>query len=208
MMAMPEPKSIEGAEILIWVLTGILGLVAASALWFLKRYFKEQDTETESVKKKLHAHEAKMEKMAERMEESSRKISGDITTFKSSALDFQQRIAINLQDLRSFSMDSQAVVNKELATLEKQTDKIETQMDRTYGKAIELEQKLDKSGRVIEVVTTQVESHNKTLRTFAEIVKIQKTGLDNLTKDYSTTKTRLSEELILIRSKKSGEDSE
>jgi chromosome segregation ATPase len=208
MMAMPEPKSIEGAEILIWVLTGILGLVAASALWFLKRYFKEQDSESEAIKKKLHAHETRMEKMADRMEESSRKISGDITTFKSSALDFQQKVAVSLQDLRTFSMDSQSVVNKELATLEKQTDKIETQMDRTYGKAIELEQKLDKSGRVIEVVTTQVESHNKTLRTFAEIVKIQKTGLDNLTKDYSTTKTRLSEELILIRSKKSGEDSE
>jgi chromosome segregation ATPase len=205
-MAMPEPKTIEGAQVLIWVLTGILGLVAASALWFLKRYFKEQDTETEDVKKKLSHHETKMEKLAERIEDSSRSILNDISVFKSSALDFQQRVAINIQDLRTFSMNSQARVNNQLSILEKQSGRIENQMDRTLAKATELETKLDKNGKIVEIVTSNIQSHDKALRAIAEVVKSQKTNLENLTKDYGTTKTRLSEDLILIKAKKNGED--
>jgi chromosome segregation ATPase len=193
-------------EILVWVLTSALALVSAAALWFLKRYFKGVDEEAEGVKKKLHAHETKMEKLAEKMEDHSRKLGLDIATFKSSAQDFQQKLSLNIQDLKTFSMDSQTKVNNELNQLERQADKIHVVVDRTLGKAEVFEQKIDKTSGQVDGVTKTLESHAKALRTFAEIVKVQKTQMDNLSKDYATTKTKLSEELVLIRSKKSGED--
>jgi len=106
-MGVPEVESFSEAKILIWVLTAILGLVSASALWFLKRYFKEQDIETEAVKKRLHSHETKMEKLAEKIETSSNKVSIEVQAFKTSALDFQgklipgktQRHGIRAEDL-------------------------------------------------------------------------------------------------------------
>jgi len=103
-------------------------------------------------------------------------------------------------------MNSQEKIREDLSDLEKHTNRIESIMDRTAEKAGDFGQKVDRSGTQIKEVMGHVENHAKVLRTFAEIVKVQKTGLDDLKKDYSTTKTRLNDELILIKSKKSGED--
>lgn len=203
---MPEVESFGEAKILIWILTTILGLLAASSLWFLKRYFKEQDAETETVKKKLSSHESRMEKLAEKMEANSSKISEDVQVFKSSALDFQGKLNATVADLKIYSMNSQEKIREDLSDLEKHTRRIESIMDRTAEKATDFGQKVDRSGTQIKEVMIHVENHAKILRAFADVVKSQKIGIEELKQDFRTTKTQLNDNMILIKAKKSGED--
>lgn len=177
-MEMPEPKSMEGAQILIWVLSVALGSVSAAALWFLKRYFKSQDEETEAVKHKLKSHETKMSHFTDSIGANAEKIRDEMVAFKSSNLDFQRQVNQNIAELRNSNLEGHKRLNSELADLDKHVTHVEAIMDRTREKAGELDKKFDRHITQIKEITDHVSSHTKIIRALMEGFKQQKAKLE------------------------------
>ena len=193
-MEMPEPKSMEGAQILIWVLSVTLTLVTGVALWFLKRYFKAQDEETEAVKHKLHAHESKMSLFTDSIGANAEKIKNEMVAFKSSNLDFQRQVNQNIAELRSSSLEGQRKLNSELSDLDKHASHIEVILDRTKEKAEELDKKFDRHITQVKEMAEHVSSHTKIIRALMDAFKSQKNKSDSHDKEIQ----KIREEVVQI----------
>jgi len=191
---MPEPKSMEGAQILIWVLSVTLAMVTGVALWFLKRYFKDQDAETEAVKHKLHAHESKMSLFTDSIGANAEKIRTEMIAFKNSNLDFQRQVNQNIAELRNSNLEGQRKLNTELNDLDKHTTHIEAILDRVRDKSEELDKKFDRHITQVKEVTEHVGSHTKIIRALMDAFKSQK----NKTDQHDQEIKKIREEVVSI----------
>ena len=199
---MPETKTAEGAAILIWVLSSGLGLAVATCLFFVRRWFSETNETGKKLVDKFEGQDDRLSAVTDKMGEHAQRISSELIKFRADAVEFQQKVGLSIQELKTYSMNSQSKVNEELVSLDKHTNRIELIMDRTLEKATELDKGIDRNSTQVKELLTHVENHSKILRTFAEIVKTQKIKLGVTENDYTTLKKEVGNLTWLIAKKK------
>lgn len=156
----------------------------ALVIWFLTRYIKQRDDFESGIEKKISA-------IPEKIKDSISDIKEVVGILKSQQLELTEQMRVN----RIQNLETQKRISDELLKIEKHISVIEITLDRTKEKA-------DKLDGNISQMTERVMFHDKAMSNIIDWAKRTKSQLDNLSSDYETTKKVLSDELIILKTKK------
>lgn len=160
--------------------TGLFALV----IWFLTRYINQRDDFEKGIEKKIADIPAK--------------IANSITDIKEVVHELktqQLELTQNMRSHRLQNLETQKRISEELLKIEKHITIIEGTLDRTKEKA-------DKLDSNIEKMSERVMFHDKAMSNIIDWAKKTKQQLDTLSTDYQTTKKVLSDDLIMLKTKK------
>lgn len=160
-------------QLLLWVSIGLVGLLGAALIFFVRRYVTQADKNHESITNQLSAGTDKFEELGKKISQEAQKIDEAATRLKQTQAEFQLEI------------------NKELLEIHKATTTIKLDLDQSKLQVDAVQANLK---HLVETVS----KHQESLSLGAQALVKQRKGLVDLQTEF----VKLSKNVMLLKTKK------